>query len=409
MSDQILDRKKYPQFRGIRTRLMKSMPTNERLWEEYNELLGEALREERDPVEANEFYKSHQGEMDAGAEAAWPARKNPGERSAIQHAMNLVYEIGLDAFRAEYQNDPIPKTLEQDQTAPDLLIHKLTRLKMWAVPEEMEHTTAFVDVQKKLLWFVVASWTGKFSGSIIGYSVFPEQGRREFTLADAKKTMSLAFPGTSLEGWIYNSLKSLLDPLLSREWKTPSGKLVPIGRCLIDCNWEQSRNTVFQFCRQSPHKSVLLPSQGIGITASRNPISTWPKKPGEIKGDNWIVKPVAEQGFRLCQFDTNYWKSRVAGHIAAAMGDQSSLSIFGTKPEEHRTFARHLVAEYRVPTTGRGRSLDEWKLKPNKPDNHWFDGVVGAAVAASTLGCRVLEPEAKPRRKAKRRGSLEYF
>ena len=409
MSDQILDRKKYPQFRGIRTRLMLSMPTNERLWEEYNELLGAALREDREPLEAREFYRAHRADMDAGAVAAWPARKHPEELSAIQHAMNLVYEIGLDAFRAEYQNDPVAKTIDTEQAAPDGLIHKLTRLKAGVIPEESEHVTMFVDVQKKLLWYVVAAWTGKFSGSIVGYGVFPEQGRREFTLADAKKTMAHAFPGTSLEGWIYNSLKSLLEPLLSKVWLTPTGRTVPLGRCLIDCNWEQSKNTVFQYCRQSPHKSVLLPSQGVGITASRNPMSTWAKKPGEVKGDNWIVKSAPEQGFRVVQFDANYWKSRVAGHIAAAMGDQSSLSIFGTKPEEHRTFARHLVAEYRVPTTGRGRSLDEWKLKPNKPDNHWFDGVVGAAVAASTLGCRVLEPEAKPRRKAKRRGSLEYF
>ena len=409
MSDQILDRKKYPQFRGIRTRLMLSMPTNERLWEEYNELLGAALREDREPLEAREFYRAHRADMDAGAVAAWPARKHPEELSAIQHAMNLVYEIGLDAFRAEYQNDPVAKTIDTEQAAPDGLIHKLTRLKAGVIPEESEHVTMFVDVQKKLLWYVVAAWTGKFSGSVVGYGVFPEQGRREFTLADAKKTMAHAFPGTSLEGWIYNSLKSLLEPLLSKVWLTPTGRTVPLGRCLIDCNWEQSKNTVFQYCRQSPHKSVLLPSQGVGITASRNPMSTWAKKPGEVKGDNWIVKSAPEQGFRVVQFDANYWKSRVAGHIAAAMGDQSSLSIFGTKPEEHRTFARHLVAEYRVPTTGRGRSLDEWKLKPNKPDNHWWDGLVGNAVAASTLGCRVLSEERTARKPKRRRGSLEYF
>ena len=409
MSDQILDRKKYPQFRGIRTRLMLSMPTNERLWEEYNELLGAALREDREPLEAREFYRAHRADMDAGAVAAWPARKHPEELSAIQHAMNLVYEIGLDAFRAEYQNDPVAKTIDTEQAAPDGLIHKLTRLKAGVIPEESEHVTMFVDVQKKLLWYVVAAWTGKFSGSVVGYGVFPEQGRREFTLADAKKTMAHAFPGTSLEGWIYNSLKSLLEPLLSKVWLTPTGRTVPLGRCLIDCNWEQSKNTVFQYCRQSPHKSVLLPSQGVGITASRNPMSTWAKKPGEVKGDNWIVKSAPEQGFRVVQFDANYWKSRVAGHIAAAMGDQSSLSIYGSKPEEHRTFSRHLTAEYRVPTTGRGRSLDEWKLKPNKPDNHWWDGLVGNAVAASTLGCRVLSEERTARKPKRRRGSLEYF
>ena len=33
---------------------------------------------------------------------------------------------------------------------------------------------------------------------------------------------------------------------------------------------------------------------------------------------------------------------------------------------------------------------DEWKMRPEAHDNHWFDGLVGCAVAASMSGC-VLE------------------
>ena len=50
-------------------------------------------------------------------------------------------------------------------------------------------------------------------------------------------------------------------------------------------------------------------------------------------------------------------------------------------------FAEHLTAEYRVKTEGRGRKVDEWKIRPDAHDNHWFDGVVGCAVAASMCGC----------------------
>lgn len=52
--------------------------------------------------------------------------------------------------------------------------------------------------------------------------------------------------------------------------------------------------------------------------------------------------------------------------------------------------AEHLTAEYRVRTEGRGRRVEEWKMRPDAHDNHWFDGVVGSAVAASMCGC-VLE------------------
>jgi hypothetical protein len=68
------------------------------------------------------------------------------------------------------------------------------------------------------------------------------------------------------------------------------------------------------------------------------------------------------------------------------MGDAGCLSLFGHDRERHRLLAEHLTAEYRVRTEGRGRVVDEWRLKPDGPDNHWFDGVVGCAVAASVLG-----------------------
>ena len=50
----------------------------------------------------------------------------------------------------------------------------------------------------------------------------------------------------------------------------------------------------------------------------------------------------------------------------------------------------HCHGEYRVRTEGRGRVVDEWKLKPNKPDNHYFDCIAGAAVAASVVGCELI-------------------
>ena len=69
-------------------------------------------------------------------------------------------------------------------------------------------------------------------------------------------------------------------------------------------------------------------------------------------------------------------------------------------------FAEHLTAECRVKTEGRGRKVDEWKMRPEAHDNHWWDCTVGCAVAASMCGCVLpgtdnLRPrkEAKPRLK----------
>jgi phage terminase large subunit GpA-like protein len=85
-------------------------------------------------------------------------------------------------------------------------------------------------------------------------------------------------------------------------------------------------------------------------------------------------------------YDTNFWKSFVYARLAVAMGDRGCLSLFGDHPEQHRLFAEHLTAEYRVKTEGRGRTVDEWKQRPERGDNHWFDCLVGCAVAASIQG-----------------------
>ena len=50
---------------------------------------------------------------------------------------------------------------------------------------------------------------------------------------------------------------------------------------------------------------------------------------------------------------------------------------------------------YRVRTHGRGRTVDEWKARPNQPDNHWFDGIVGCAVAASIQGAALFGNDGK--------------
>ncbi|MDP6720884.1 MAG: phage terminase large subunit family protein, partial [Pirellulaceae bacterium] len=76
----------------------------------------------------------------------------------------------------------------------------------------------------------------------------------------------------------------------------------------------------------------------------------------------------------------------IHARLAVAMGDRGCLSLYGDNPDQHRLFAEHLSAEYRVKTEGRGRTVDEWKMRPERGDNHWFDCLVGCSVAASIQG-----------------------
>ena len=54
----------------------------------------------------------------------------------------------------------------------------------------------------------------------------------------------------------------------------------------------------------------------------------------------------------------------------------------------HSTFGSHQTSESakRLKDEKSGRSIDFWTLKPAKPDNEFFDGVVGCCVLANVAG-----------------------
>ena len=46
--------------------------------------------------------------------------------------------------------------------------------------------------------------------------------------------------------------------------------------------------------------------------------------------------------------------------------------------------------------------MDEWELHPERSDNHWFDCLVGCAVAVSMQGAVLMGTELTPRPKRAR-------
>ncbi len=397
MADNILDRDKHPEWNGERTRMVYAFPTDEKLWARYAELRAAGLRDGDGGSAATEFYRQHKGEMDAGAAIAWPERFNHDELSAIQHAMNLRLQDEA-AFYAEYQNEPLPaEKADDDLLTADQIATKTNGMQRGEIPIACNHLTLFIDVQQKLLFYLVAAWEEDFTGFVVDYGSYPDQKRPYFTLRDARQTLSTVHQGTGLEGSIYAGLDTLTSDFLGREWKRDDGASLRVERCLIDANWGHSTDVVYQFCRQSAHAAVLMPSHGRFVGASSIPFSEYKRKQGDRVGLNWRIPNVrGKRAVRHVVFDTNWWKSFVQARLAVAMGDRGCLSLFGTSPETHRLFAEHLTAEYTVKTEGRGRKVDEWKLRPEQSDNHWLDCLVGSAVAASIQGSVLFGMAASP-------------
>ena len=392
MADIILNRNTHPDWNGEKTRMVYRFPTNMKLWEEYAEIRAEALRTEGNFQKATEFYLANREAMDAGAEVSWEARFNHDEVSALQHAMNLKFQDEA-AFQSEYQNDPLPDdTADDSLLSVDEICAKINGLARRRVPLKCDRLTMFVDVQKALLFYVVIAWAEDFTGAVIDYGSWPDQHRHEYSLADANPSIQTLFPKAGFEGALYAALSALADECLGREWEREDGAVLKIERALVDANWGQSTDVVYQFCRQSSHAGVILPSHGRYVGASSKPMTEYRKQQGDRLGFNWMIPNVAgKRAIRHVIYDTNYWKSFIHARLAVPVGDKGSLTLYGRIPGAHQLFAEHLTAEYRVKTQGRGRTVDEWKLKPQSHDNHFLDCVAGCAVCGSMLGASLPE------------------
>lgn len=409
LADRFLNRQRHPAWQGERTKLVYQFPTNEKLWDQYRQIREESLRAGNGITQATEFYVANREAMDAGSKVAWPARFNPDEVSALQNAMNLRFNNEA-AFFAEYQNEPQLDAIEADLLPAVEIAQKLNGASRGVVPIGYNHLTAFCDVQGKLLYWMVCAWGDGMGGAIVDYGTFPDQKRQYFTLADAKRTLAREFPTAAMDGQIYQGLGRVCEHLLEREWQRADGAALRITRMMIDANWGESTDTVYAFCRATKHAAIVMPSHGKYVGASTTPFDQYRKGPGEVLGHHWMIPAVkARRAVRHVLIDTNYWKTFVHQRLKLVVGDKLALSLFGRDPNAHQMISEQLASEYRVRTTGRGRTVDEWKQKPGRPDNHGLDCLVGCAAGASMLGIAPEHQRIEAKPKTIKRNKVKYL
>ena len=385
LTDELVDGDLHPHWQGERKSMVAKFPKNEKLWNKYAEIRAASLRAAGDGKEATKFYRKNRKAMDAGAVVAWRERHNPDELSALQHAMNLMYR-DRRAFFAEYQNKPESEEAgDRSLMTAQQIAAKVNGIAHNLVPLRCDKLTAHIDVHERLLYYTVAAWGSDFTGAVISYGTYPEQPEKYFAAGDARRTLRRAHRGAGVDGAIYAGLEALTSKLLGREWRRDDGTVMRIQWCLIDQGWKTE--TVHQFCRASQFAATLMPSRGRGIGASSKPISDYARNRGDKIGYHWMIPSTAKKRvLRHVEIDVNFWKSFIHERFDTAMADIGCLALYGKKGTDHKLFSEHMRSEYRVRTIGQGRTVDEWKLSPSRPDNHWFDCLVGCACAASMRG-----------------------
>jgi len=385
LADRLLDRQKHPSWQGERTKLVYEWPDAEDDWSQYAELRREGQRDGTGTGAADDYYRQRQAAMDKGSRVAWAERKAPDELSAIQHAWNLRIDRGEAAFNAEFQNSPLADDITTDKLDKRQLALRATNIARGIVPAGHTKLTAFVDVQDRLLYWLVASWSESFGGHVVAYGSHPDQGSSFFEAGSARKTLALASPGAGFEAALRAGLDETARLLLARDWQREDGVPMRISQLMVDANWGQSTAVVRNFARSSPFAAQILPSRGKGVGASGTPMGPR-KNRGDRSGLNWLVGKTAEGTQIEAAYDTNFWKTFVSGRLRLGLGDPEAIMLHAGN---HEMLIEHLVAEFPVRVEARGRSVDEWKSVAR--ENHWWDCLVGCAVAASIIG---LEPAA---------------
>jgi hypothetical protein len=385
LADRLLDRQRHPSWQGERTKLVYEWPDAEDAWSQYAELRREGQRDGTGTGAADEFYRQRQAEMDKGGRVAWTERKAAGDLSAIQHAWNLRIDRGEAAFNAEFQNAPLADDITTDKLDKRQLALRATKIARGIVPAGHTKLTAFVDVQDRLLYWLVASWSESFGGHVVAYGSHPDQGASFFEAGSARKTLALATPGAGFEAALRAGLDETARLLLARDWQREDGVPMRISQLMVDANWGQSTAVVRNFARSSPFAASILPSRGKGVGASGTPMGPR-KNRGDRAGLNWLVGKTAEGTQIEATYDTNFWKTFVSARLRLGLGDPEAIMLHSG---HHEMLIEHLVAEFPVRVEARGRSVDEWKSVAR--ENHWWDCLVGCAVAASITG---LEPAA---------------
>ncbi len=406
MIERLLDPNSFNGFEGERVPLIEKFPDAlDTLWEEYRRILNDYNKQVVGDVEkalarATEFYINNREAMDAGAVMTWAEMHDDRSVSGIQYAMNKYFTTPEEAFASEYQNQPLDDSQDELQLTAEAVLAKVLRAtKQGAVPQNMEKLTCFIDVQKKCLFWLVAAWGGGFSGHVVEYGTFPKQKRRYYTIRDLTGTLARTFPrcqGNQEALW-RAGLETLTEELLEREFVREDGSVMRIERLLVDSNDGNATVVVKEFCRQSRHPTIVMPYKSKGVKAENRPFDEYTRKPGDDIGLNWRRAAVKGRNeIRHILADVNYWKSFVRSRWQTAMAAPGSLTLFSGDKEEHRLFCEHMTSEYSVITEGYGRKVDSWSVRPNNTENHWWDCLVGCAVAASFQGIKMTEMEGAP-------------
>ena len=379
LSEHFLNRKRHPDWFGQVHKSVLKFPERADLWDIYAAKLGQGATPEEGKEQAQEFYRQNKADMDAGGRVAWELDKMPDEISALQ-SMMTIRAIDPEFFRREIQQEgtaPVNSSgMKLETTA---ILSRLSRVRRGVIPEDCTRVTAFVDSSDQVLWWMVCAWQKDFSGVIVDYGTWPDQGRPVFYKSDLVRRISQEKPGASWEEAFAHAHNELERDLIER---FPELDLI-----LKDWSDGGQKPRIESQVAASANRNRIRPSKGFAPRPGRKPVHLWGDQHRDRQtGAYWLEKRT--EGIHHVQYDTNIWKSHAARRLMTTIGAPSAVLLPGDDERANRLLAEHFTAENPKAVSYDGATGVAWELLPGR-DNDWFDCYVGCNVAASICGVGV--------------------
>lgn len=377
LSSQMLDRRDFPEFRGERMQMVYEFPKKQAMWDKYVEMFREEGENDEDHNRSLEYYRANQTEMDEGAVVGWEHRYvKATELSAIQHAYNLLTELGENAFWSEYQNEPRKVNSSEYELDLSTVASRCNTLPRLTMHPDAQTITAHTDINYSGLHWSVMAHTSSGVQYIIDYGKYPEGRESLISEKEAKK-----FTELEIDQKIYNGLHTLHKKILLNREYMKDGNRVGIDMMGVDASFKM--RTVVQFCNNMKIDGLpIMPTVGRAEKAY---------KPTHVigsPGNGWHVSQQMNKiKTNAIWYNADIFRERMQRSFLQQPGGPGSISLFGKDPMNHKEFARHIIAEELVEkVVGEVETYYNWRPKPGSVWD-WADTTTVNMVLGAATGC----------------------
>lgn len=345
------------------------------LWREYQDIRYRELHADgRMDGDSLRFYTEHRVEMDAGAEVLNPVNYDHAlEASAVQHAMNLLFDRGEEAFDAEYQMSPHRATAVYDLPAK-LVASRVNGVPFMTVPAECTRLVATIDVMRVagLRWCITA-FGGDRVAAVIAYGRYP---------AVAGKPL---YPPTATsdeqQSAVAAALGTLCDQFAAIECiRKGGGETMKVDAVGIDAGW--MARMVNSFCHGREWQFRRINSmRGISFDKWKTRTASGKLAAGVREADEWVELKRGQYG-EYVGFHSDHWREQSQRAWFNEPLQPGSLSLYGMDPSIHAVFADEATADKLADKDTMRSGEQTWKWTCNAA-NHLGDCVTMAYALAN--------------------------